>query len=102
MNAEVEFLLANRDSALAVPFQAILQYDGKPHIAVRKPGGAIEIREVDAGASGDKLVEITRGIESGDDVILNPAAFLSDGPKTRVTPPSTSSESSRTPPARKP
>ena len=102
MNAEVEFLLANRDSMLAVPIQAILPYDGKPHLAVRKPGGAIEIREVSVGRSGDKLVEITRGIESGDDVILNPAAFLSDGPKSPVAPPSTASESSRIPPDRKP
>ncbi len=37
--AEVEFLLANRDNAFAVPVQAILRYEGKPHVAVRKPGG---------------------------------------------------------------
>ncbi len=102
MTAQVEFVIANREDSLAVPPGAILRFEGKPHVAVRKPGGAIELREVSVGLSNEKLVEITQGIASGDDVILNPAAFLSDQPKVPVTRPSTSSESSQIPPDRKP
>jgi HlyD family secretion protein len=102
MAAQVQLVIANREDSLAVPLGAILRYEGKPHVAVRKPGGAIELREVSVGLTNEKLVEITQGIASGDDVILNPAAFLSDQPKLPVTRPSTSSESSQIPPDRKP
>ena len=105
MSTHVEFLLADRENASAVPVEAIIRYDPntqKAHVAVQKPGGAIELREVSVGLSSDKVVEITKGLESGDDVILNPAAFLTDQPRTLVTQPSTSSGSSRTPPDRKP
>ncbi len=105
MATHVEFLLAHRENALAVPVEAILRYDPntqKAHVAVQKPGGAIELREVSLGLSSDKLVEIKQGIESGDEVMLNPTEFLTDGPKSPVTRPSTSSGSSRTPPDRKP
>jgi HlyD family secretion protein len=77
MSAHVEFLLANRENVLSVPVQAVLPLDGKDHVAVRKPGGGIELREVTLGLSNGKFVEITRGIESGDSVILDPGAFIS-------------------------
>ena len=77
MSAHVEFLLANLENVLSVPVQAVLPLDGKDHVAVRKPGGGIELREVTLGLSNGKLVEITHGIESGDSVILNPGAFIS-------------------------
>ncbi len=103
MSALVEFVIANRADSLAVPPGAILRFEGKPHVAVRKPRGAIELREVSVGLTNEKLVEITQGLASGEDVILNPASFLSDQPKTPpLTQPSTSSESSQIPPDRKP
>jgi HlyD family secretion protein len=102
MPAEVEFLLANRENAIAVPVQAILRYEGKPHVAVRKPGGDIDLRAVSVGLSSDKVIEITQGIASGDDVILNPAAFLGDNAKAPATRSPTSSESSQIQPDRKP
>ena len=77
MVAHVDFLVPNREDVLSVPLQAIVHYEGKDHVAVRKPGGAIELREVALGKSNDKLVEVTSGLESGDTVILNPLAFIS-------------------------
>ena len=102
MTTQVEFVIASRADALAVPLDAILNVERKPHVAVRKPGGNIEVRAVSLGLAGDKLVEITQGLERGDDVIVNPAGILADRPKTPLTQPSTSSGSSRTPPDRKP
>jgi HlyD family secretion protein len=80
MATQVEFLLANRENVLAVPFQAVVRYEGKWHVAVKKPGGGIELRDVNVGLSNDKLVEITHGIESGDTVVLNPAALTANNP----------------------
>ena len=87
---------------LAVPAHVIFQYEGKPHVAARKPGGNIELRAVTIGLSNGNLVEITQGISNGDDVILNHVALLNSQPHAPVSQPSTSSGSSRTPPDRKP
>ena len=76
MTAQVDFLIPGRENVLSVPAQAVLHYDGKSHVAVRKPAGAIELREVSVGVSNDKLIEITSGLETGDTVVLNPAAFI--------------------------
>ncbi len=81
MSTEVEFLFANRDSALTVPLQSIVRFEGKRDdrkalIAVRKPGGEIELRTVTVGLANDKVIEITEGIQSGDTVLLDPLAFL--------------------------
>ena len=76
MTAQVEFLIAGRENVLSVPVQAVLHYDGKN--ACRGP----EARRRDRAARSSVGV-IQRqarrdhhGIESGDTVILNPAAFI--------------------------
>jgi RND family efflux transporter MFP subunit len=86
MTTEVELIVANRENALSVPAQAVLNYGGKAHLAVRKPGGDFELREVNLGLSNDKLIEITQGVQSGDTVVLNPVEFISDEQRKRVAP----------------
>ena len=91
MSTEVEFLFANRKSCLTVPLQSVVRYEGKRDdrkalIAVRKPGGEIELRLVTVGLSNDKVIEITKGIQSGDTVLLNPLAFMNAQNKS-VPPP---------------
>jgi HlyD family secretion protein len=78
MTAQIEILVAKRDDVLSVPIQAIIRYQGKDHVAVQKPGGGIEWRDVTLGISNDKFVEVTYGISSGDTVVLNPTSLLSD------------------------
>jgi HlyD family secretion protein len=102
MSSQVEFVVASRESVLSVPSPAVLRYEGKAYVAVRNPGGDIELRAVNVGLSNDKLIEITQGIQSGDAVVLNPLALVSDREKSRLTQPSTSFESSRNLPDRKP
>ena len=76
---------------LSVPVQAVVSYNGQDHVAVRKSGGVIELREVSIGLSNGKFAEITNGIEDGDNVLLNTTAFRKDEPKhERVSPPTPS------------
>jgi HlyD family secretion protein len=81
MTAEVEILVDERDNVLSVPVQALVRSDGKDQVAVKKARGAIEWRDVIVGITNDKFVEIKHGIESGETVILNPAAVMSDQEK---------------------
>ena len=77
MSAQAEIQIAKRENVLSVPVESILSYDGKHHVAVRKPDGMVELRSVTLGISNGKLVEITQGLESGESVVMNPVAFMS-------------------------
>jgi HlyD family secretion protein len=84
LSAEVEILIGELDNVLSVPVSAVIPRDGKSHVAVSLPGGGFAWREVTLGLSNDKLVEIQRGIQSGEKVILDPQALMSE-PRDRAT-----------------
>ena len=77
MNAEVVILVDRRENVLTVPVQAVLEFKGKDHVAVRGPGGYVR-KEVTLGATNDKHIEIMGGLEENQVVALNPIALLSD------------------------
>ena len=81
LTAQVDILVSKRDDVLSVPIQAVLTFDGKDHLAVKKSGGGFEWRDVDLGMSNEKVVEVKEGIRSGESVILNPTALLSEEEK---------------------
>ena len=49
MTAQVEILVTELDNVLSVPIQAVLTFDDKAHVAVKKPDGGFEWREVTLG-----------------------------------------------------
>ena len=84
MTAQVEILVAERDDVLSVPVEAIVQFDNKYHVAVKKPDGVIELREVELGLSNEKFVEVKQGIKSGDLVVTKPLDLLNDKRKGQI------------------
>ena len=96
----MEILVNELDDVLCVPVQAVLSYDGKDHVAVKKPGGGFERREVVLGISNEHLVEVKEGIQSGESVILNPVSLLSEEEKrekfSTPTKPAAATSKSRT------
>ncbi len=69
--AQVELVLARMDNVLSVPIAAIYSVagqDGRYARRVRK--GRVEQIEVVAGRMNDKRVEIQRGLQEGDEVLL--------------------------------
>jgi RND family efflux transporter MFP subunit len=83
MTAAAEIVVGEREEAIGVPIGALVRYDEKPHLAVKRPDGRIEWRDVVLGASDGKTVEIKDGLKSGDRVILEPERFLGDEQKAR-------------------
>jgi HlyD family secretion protein len=75
LTAESEIVISELDNVLTVPVEAVITYDLKEHVAVKKADGGFEWREVTLGASDGKLVEIKQGITSGESVALNPGAL---------------------------
>ncbi len=83
MTAQAEILVYDRDGAIGVPVKALVQYDEKDHVAVKRPDGKIEWRDVVLGASDGQTVEIKEGLKAGDQVILEPERWLSEDQRAR-------------------
>jgi multidrug efflux pump subunit AcrA (membrane-fusion protein) len=77
MTAQSEILITQLDGVLAVPIEAVLDFEGKDHVAVKKPDGRFEWREVARGVSNGTLVELKKGVRSGDLVALKPLLLWS-------------------------
>ena len=77
MPAEVEIFVGELDNVLGVPVEAVVRFDDKDHVAVKKPDGAFEWREVTLGQSNKRSVEVKQGIKSGELVATRPRGLLS-------------------------
>jgi len=80
MSAEVEINLAEHENALTIPIDAILSFENKDHVAVKKPDGGFEWREVIIGEDDyiNRVAEIKQGIEPGEQVALKPSELMSE------------------------
>ena len=69
MSTKNEILLKDLGDVLYVPVQAVMSRDGKYLVKVRK-AGVITEREVKIGQNNDRHVQITEGLEEGEQVAL--------------------------------
>ncbi len=83
MTAQAEILILDDGNAIGVPVGAVVQYDEKDHVAVKRPDGQVEWRDAVLGASDGRLIEIKEGLKAGDRVILDPERFLTDDQRAR-------------------
>jgi HlyD family secretion protein len=71
MTAEVEISMPRRESVLAIPSEAILVDHGFDVCFVVHED-SLERRQVKLGKTTRELVEVTQGLEAGEQVVLNP------------------------------
>ncbi len=71
MSAKVTILVEQLRDVLIVPIQVVANRSGRKVCYVATPGGPQE-REVQTGAFNDTFVQITDGLQVGDEVLLNP------------------------------
>ena len=84
MTARVEVLVSELDNVISVPIEAVVHYDDQDHVAVKKPGGGFEWREVTLGLTNERQIEIRQGIESGELVATKPLDLLSEEQKRAI------------------
>lgn len=77
MSAGVEIILAEHTDVLTIPVAAVVQADGLSYAWIRTPSG-IQRRELEIGDSNDIFMIINSGMDPGDEVVLNPTAYLDD------------------------
>ncbi len=71
MSAEVEIAMPRRENVLAIPTEAIL-IDHGYDICFVVHEDTVERRQVKLGNTTSDLVEVTQGLEDGEEVVLNP------------------------------
>ena len=77
MYADVEIATGSADPVIAVPDDAVIDTGARQVVIVDKGEGRFEPREVKVGAHGNGFVEIHKGVELGDQVVVS-ANFLID------------------------
>lgn len=71
MTAEVKIQVRTLHNALVVPIQAVAERKGKHHAYVVDARGDIQRREVEVGESNEKLIQVMKGLEEGELVVLD-------------------------------
>jgi HlyD family secretion protein len=84
MSAEVRVLDQERPGVLTIPAEALAIEEGKDVCYVAHEG-SVERREVKLGRSTRDLLEITEGLEEGEQVVLDPENL--DREAVAITPP---------------
>lgn len=71
MNASVDFIVEKKEGVLLVPAEAVIKDNGNTFVLVSQPEGKEPLRQpVTLGLSDDKNVEITSGLEAGEDLLV--------------------------------
>jgi HlyD family secretion protein len=76
MTAQVHINLPHREDVLAVPHEALVRSESRTLCFLPREDH-LEPREVSLGQSTTDLVEITRGLTEGEEIVLNPPAQVS-------------------------
>lgn len=84
MFADVIFSVKSVENTLVLPISAVVGFDSpEPHIYTVENNQAVK-KAVQLGIISDNLVEITAGVEEGDQVILKGQNRLNDGEEVEV------------------
>ncbi len=71
MYAETEISLQRRDNVLAIPTDALVQNDAEPYVLTVDSAGRVQKRIVTPGIEGPENVEIAKGLNEGETVIVS-------------------------------
>ena len=74
MSAEIEITIAEHEDVLLIPVAAIVENDSAAHCWVKANDG-VQRRPITLGDSNRVFTIVTEGLDVGDEVLLNPAAF---------------------------
>ncbi|SDJ89011.1 efflux RND transporter periplasmic adaptor subunit [Natronincola ferrireducens] len=80
---DVKIIVERRENVLWIPEGAIFQQEGKDFVFVNRDNTAV-LQEIEKGLESNRRVEVVRGLEEGEEVILSPDENLTVGATIRV------------------
>jgi HlyD family secretion protein len=80
-NVDLKVILQQKDEAVLVSFEAVVDDGTRDIVFVVGEDGMVSEREVRTGLSNELFIEIISGVEVGEKVVLNPGEEIKDGIK---------------------
>lgn len=87
--AEVHFKLPSSSRTLRLPANTVLFRPEGLEVAVVETNNTIKIKRIDQGRDFGKTIEVLRGVDPDDAVVVNPPDSIEDGMPVRIAPPAT-------------
>jgi multidrug efflux pump subunit AcrA (membrane-fusion protein) len=84
MSAEVEVILAVHKNVLTVPVAAVVESDKGDFCWIQTSEGPVR-RILQLGDSNDVFIVVKAGLKEGDEVVLNPIAFIEEAQQEALT-----------------
>jgi HlyD family secretion protein len=78
----VKIVTQSKKDTLLIAEKAIFNYQGKDHVFVNDSGIA-KLRVIEKGLESNEQVEVLKGLNEGDEVILSPDKTLEEGAKIK-------------------
>jgi len=85
MSAEVEVIVARYENVLIVPVAAVVEMDQEFSCWVKTDDGPIR-RSLQLGDSNNQFILVEAGLKEGDEVMLNPLAFIEEAQTDALKP----------------
>lgn len=85
MSAIVDVVLASHTDVLQIPVAAVLEDEGQHLCWVRKESG-FERRAIELGDTNDEFNVVLAGLRDGEEVALNPTAFIDEAKRKALLP----------------
>ena len=84
MSAEVEVIMAVHRDVLTIPVAAVVETEKGDFCWVKTAEGTVR-RVLDLGDSNDVFIVVNAGLNEGDEVVLNPIAFIEEAQDEALT-----------------
>ena len=85
MSAEVEVILARHEDVLTIPIAAVVETEDEDFCWVQTADGA-QKRSLKLGDTNDVFNVVLAGLKEGEQVVLNPRAFIEEAQSEALKP----------------
>ena len=77
LSAEVEIVIVEHNDVLTVPVAAVVETGEQRHCWVKTGAGTVQ-RKLVLGDSNEQFIVVQSGLKEGDEVVLNPVAYIDE------------------------
>ena len=85
MSAEVQVTLADHKDVVTIPVAAVVETESEYFCWVRTAEGA-QRRALQLGDSNDQFIVVEAGLKEGDEIVLNPLAYIEEAQNEALKP----------------
>ena len=76
MSSKVSIRVETQTEVMQIPVQTVVERGDKHYCVIRDSSGKLSLRELLIGSTNDKFIVVKEGLNTTDDVVMNPRAHL--------------------------